>query len=272
MVGLVRDGFVQAVLRCRQCLARALRPWCCGERSPGRRRTQPLAWTGCAAGGVLQVGGSIPPRCQHEGFAALAVAYERCSGLAAPTVPATTTRWAAMTVAGVARPLTTYVVFRSAGATCRCEAHRADDDRVHGAQCRGGLGCESPRHMTTSCEDRHLDLRPVRVLLEVVTELAGQRVATGMAARSWSSCWRMRSRTGAGNCCRPVWSRCARSVPTLAAALAAHAPTWTWQLPPGGLSLGGPGWARRLRGRGAGVGLGSAGGGRRLFRRRPRPL
>lgn len=72
----------------------------------------------------------------------------------------------------------------------------------------------------------------------LVTELAGQRVATDMGGSVLDQLLALTLLTQAADLLPPRLEQLRRRRTALAAALTEHLPQWTWQLPPGGLSSG----------------------------------
>ncbi|MFF9784629.1 MocR-like transcription factor YczR [Streptomyces nigrescens] len=77
----------------------------------------------------------------------------------------------------------------------------------------------------------------LRAPARLVTELAGQRVATDMGGSVLDQLLALALLARAGDLLPPRLEQMRRQRTALAAALTEHAPQWTWQLPPGGLSL-----------------------------------
>ncbi|MEU9012692.1 PLP-dependent aminotransferase family protein [Streptomyces sp. NPDC048479] len=77
----------------------------------------------------------------------------------------------------------------------------------------------------------------LRAPARLVTELAGQRVATDMGGSVLDQLLALALLARAGELMPPRLEQMRRQRAALAAALAEHIPQWTWQLPPGGLSL-----------------------------------
>ncbi|PBC86957.1 MULTISPECIES: PLP-dependent aminotransferase family protein [unclassified Streptomyces] len=77
----------------------------------------------------------------------------------------------------------------------------------------------------------------VRAPARLVTELAGQRVATDMGGSVLDQLLAVPLLARAGELLPARLEQLRRQRAALAAALAEHLPQWTWQLPPGGLSL-----------------------------------
>ncbi|MFF8785111.1 PLP-dependent aminotransferase family protein [Streptomyces sp. NPDC015125] len=77
----------------------------------------------------------------------------------------------------------------------------------------------------------------VRAPARLVTELAGQRVATDMGGSVLDQLLALPLLARAGELLPPRLEQLRRQRAALAAALAEYLPQWTWQLPPGGLSL-----------------------------------
>ncbi|MFE1171355.1 PLP-dependent aminotransferase family protein [Streptomyces sp. NPDC058773] len=77
----------------------------------------------------------------------------------------------------------------------------------------------------------------LRAPARLVTELAGQRVATDMGGSVLDQLLALALLTRAGDLLPPRLEQLRRQRTALAEALAEHVPQWTWQLPPGGLSL-----------------------------------
>lgn len=77
----------------------------------------------------------------------------------------------------------------------------------------------------------------LRAPSQLVTELAGQRVATDMGGSVLDQLLALALLDRAGELLPPRLEQMREQRAALAAALSEHAPTWTWQLPAGGLSL-----------------------------------
>lgn len=77
----------------------------------------------------------------------------------------------------------------------------------------------------------------LRAPARLVTELAGQRVATDMGGPVLDQLLALALLPRAEELLPPRLEQTRRQRAALAAALAEHVPQWTWQLPPGGLSL-----------------------------------
>ncbi|MGW2559395.1 MocR-like transcription factor YczR [Streptomyces sp. NPDC001514] len=77
----------------------------------------------------------------------------------------------------------------------------------------------------------------LRAPARLVTELAGQRVATDMGGSVLDQLLALALLGRAGELLPARLEQMRRQRAALAAALAEHIPQWTWQLPPGGLSL-----------------------------------
>ncbi|MFF3456852.1 PLP-dependent aminotransferase family protein [Streptomyces sp. NPDC002730] len=77
----------------------------------------------------------------------------------------------------------------------------------------------------------------LRAPARLVTELAGQRVATDMGGSVLDQLLALALLARAGELMPPRLEQMRQQRAALAAALAEHIPRWTWQLPPGGLSL-----------------------------------
>jgi DNA-binding transcriptional MocR family regulator len=77
----------------------------------------------------------------------------------------------------------------------------------------------------------------LRAPARLVTELAGQRVATDMGGSVLDQLLALALLARAEEVFPPRLEQMRRQRAALAAALAEHIPQWTWQLPPGGLSL-----------------------------------
>ncbi|MFI8943526.1 PLP-dependent aminotransferase family protein [Streptomyces syringium] len=77
----------------------------------------------------------------------------------------------------------------------------------------------------------------LRAPARLVTELAGQRVATDMGGSVLDQLLALALLPRGGELLPTRLEQLRRQRAALAAALAAHIPQWTWQLPPGGLSL-----------------------------------
>jgi DNA-binding transcriptional MocR family regulator len=77
----------------------------------------------------------------------------------------------------------------------------------------------------------------LRAPARLVTELAGQRVATDMGGSVLDQLLALALLARAGELLPPRLEQMREQRAALAAALAEHIPQWTWQLPPGGLSL-----------------------------------
>ncbi|MFI1258247.1 PLP-dependent aminotransferase family protein [Streptomyces netropsis] len=77
----------------------------------------------------------------------------------------------------------------------------------------------------------------LRAPARLVTELAGQRVATDMGGSVLDQLLALTLLDRGGELLPSRLEQLRRQRSALAAALAAHIPQWTWQLPPGGLSL-----------------------------------
>ncbi|MGY5136892.1 MocR-like transcription factor YczR [Streptomyces nigrescens] len=77
----------------------------------------------------------------------------------------------------------------------------------------------------------------LRAPARLVTELAGQRVATDMGGSVLDQLLALALLARAGDLLPPRLEQMRRQRTALATALTEHAPQWTWQLPPGGLSL-----------------------------------
>ncbi|MFD9220065.1 PLP-dependent aminotransferase family protein [Streptomyces sp. NPDC060064] len=77
----------------------------------------------------------------------------------------------------------------------------------------------------------------LRAPARLVTELAGQRVATDMGGSVLDQLLALALLARAGELMPPRLEQMRQQRAALAAALAEHIPQWTWQLPPGGLSL-----------------------------------
>ncbi|MGW0555952.1 MocR-like transcription factor YczR [Streptomyces sp. NPDC002926] len=77
----------------------------------------------------------------------------------------------------------------------------------------------------------------LRAPARLVTELAGQRVATDMGGSVLDQLLARALLARAGELLPPRLEQLRDQRAALAAALAEHIPQWTWQLPPGGLSL-----------------------------------
>ncbi|WP_328730807.1 PLP-dependent aminotransferase family protein [Streptomyces caniferus] len=77
----------------------------------------------------------------------------------------------------------------------------------------------------------------LRAPARLVTELAGQRVATDMGGSVLDQLLALFLLARAGELLPTRLEHLRRQREALAAALAEHLPQWTWQLPPGGLSL-----------------------------------
>ncbi|MFF4281514.1 PLP-dependent aminotransferase family protein [Streptomyces kronopolitis] len=77
----------------------------------------------------------------------------------------------------------------------------------------------------------------LRAPSQLVTELAGQRVATDMGGSVLDQLLALALLDRAGELLPPRLEQLREQRAVLAAALAEHAPAWTWKLPPGGLSL-----------------------------------
>ncbi|WP_406432621.1 PLP-dependent aminotransferase family protein [Streptomyces sp. NBC_01589] len=77
----------------------------------------------------------------------------------------------------------------------------------------------------------------LRAPSQLVTELAGQRIATDMGGSVLDQLLALALLARAGELLPPRLEQMREQRAALAAALAEHIPQWTWQLPPGGLSL-----------------------------------
>ncbi|MEU7892319.1 PLP-dependent aminotransferase family protein [Nonomuraea sp. NPDC049152] len=77
----------------------------------------------------------------------------------------------------------------------------------------------------------------LRAPARLVTELAGQRVATDMGGSVLDQLLALDLLTRAGDLLPARLEQLRERRTALAAALAEHVPQWTWRLPPGGLSL-----------------------------------
>ncbi|MET8534352.1 PLP-dependent aminotransferase family protein [Streptomyces sp. NPDC005065] len=77
----------------------------------------------------------------------------------------------------------------------------------------------------------------LRASSRLVTELAGQRIATDMGGSVLDQLLALALLARAGELLTPRLEHLRVQRAALAAALAQHIPQWTWQLPPGGLSL-----------------------------------
>ncbi|WP_148589745.1 PLP-dependent aminotransferase family protein [Streptomyces sp. WAC01526] len=77
----------------------------------------------------------------------------------------------------------------------------------------------------------------LRAPARLVTELAGQRVATDMGGSVLDQLLALALLARAGDLLPPRLEQMRRQRTALTTALTEHAPQWTWQLPPGGLSL-----------------------------------
>ncbi|MET7522502.1 PLP-dependent aminotransferase family protein [Streptomyces sp. NPDC005248] len=77
----------------------------------------------------------------------------------------------------------------------------------------------------------------LRAPSRLVTELAGQRIATDMGGSVLDQLLALALLARAGELLPPRLEHLREQRTALAAALAEHIPQWTWQLPPGGLSL-----------------------------------
>jgi DNA-binding transcriptional MocR family regulator len=77
----------------------------------------------------------------------------------------------------------------------------------------------------------------LRAPSRLVTELAGQRIATDMGGSVLDQLLALDLLARARELLPPRLEQLRRQRAALAAALAEHIPQWTWQLPPGGLSL-----------------------------------
>ncbi|BDM70372.1 GntR family transcriptional regulator [Streptomyces nigrescens] len=77
----------------------------------------------------------------------------------------------------------------------------------------------------------------LRAPARLVTELAGQRVATDMGGSVVDQLLALTLLTQAGDLLPARLEQLRRQRAALAEALAEHTPQWTWRLPPGGLSL-----------------------------------
>ncbi|HEY9473000.1 MAG TPA: PLP-dependent aminotransferase family protein [Mycobacteriales bacterium] len=77
----------------------------------------------------------------------------------------------------------------------------------------------------------------LRAPVRLVTELAGQRVATDMGGSVLDQLLALALLARAGELVPSRLDQLREQRAALAAALAEHIPQWTWQLPPGGLSL-----------------------------------
>ncbi|WP_442819497.1 MocR-like transcription factor YczR [Streptomyces sp. NBC_01230] len=77
----------------------------------------------------------------------------------------------------------------------------------------------------------------LRAPSRLVTELAGQRIATDMGGSVLDQLLALALLARAGELLPPRLEHLREQRAALAAALAEHIPQWTWQLPPGGLSL-----------------------------------
>ncbi|MGW7486205.1 MocR-like transcription factor YczR [Streptomyces sp. NPDC054786] len=77
----------------------------------------------------------------------------------------------------------------------------------------------------------------LRAPARLATELAGQRVATDMGGSVLDQLLALSLLARAGELLPPRLEQLRRQRAALAAALTEHMPQWTWQLPPGGLSL-----------------------------------
>ncbi|MFE4955598.1 PLP-dependent aminotransferase family protein [Streptomyces sp. NPDC056653] len=77
----------------------------------------------------------------------------------------------------------------------------------------------------------------LRASSRLVTELAGQRIATDMGGSVLDQLLALALLARAGELLTPRLEHLREQRAALAAALAQHIPQWTWQLPPGGLSL-----------------------------------
>ncbi len=77
----------------------------------------------------------------------------------------------------------------------------------------------------------------LRAPARLVTELAGQRVATDMGGSVLDQLLALTLLARADDLLPPRLEEMRRRRTALAAALTAHVPQWTWHLPPGGLSL-----------------------------------
>ncbi|WP_411088187.1 aminotransferase class I/II-fold pyridoxal phosphate-dependent enzyme [Streptomyces sp. 061-3] len=77
----------------------------------------------------------------------------------------------------------------------------------------------------------------LRAPSRLVTELAGQRIATDMGGSVLDQLLALALLARAGELLPPRLQQMREQRAALAAALAEHIPQWTWQLPPGGLSL-----------------------------------
>ncbi|MFC6061108.1 PLP-dependent aminotransferase family protein [Streptomyces ochraceiscleroticus] len=77
----------------------------------------------------------------------------------------------------------------------------------------------------------------LRAPARLVTELAGQRVATDMGGSVLDQLLALALLEGAGELLPARLDRLREQRAALAAALAEHLPRWTWRQPPGGLSL-----------------------------------
>ncbi|MEW1748906.1 PLP-dependent aminotransferase family protein [Streptomyces angustmyceticus] len=77
----------------------------------------------------------------------------------------------------------------------------------------------------------------LRAPARLVTELAGQRVATDMGGSVLDQLLALSLLDRAGELLPPRLEQLRRQREALGAALAEHVPQWTWHLPPGGLSL-----------------------------------
>ncbi|MGY4988565.1 MocR-like transcription factor YczR [Streptomyces nigrescens] len=77
----------------------------------------------------------------------------------------------------------------------------------------------------------------LRAPARLVTELAGQRVATDMGGSVLDQLLALALLARAGDLLPPRLEQMRRQRAALTTALTEHAPQWTWQLPPGGLSL-----------------------------------
>ncbi|MGW8396581.1 aminotransferase class I/II-fold pyridoxal phosphate-dependent enzyme [Streptomyces lydicus] len=77
----------------------------------------------------------------------------------------------------------------------------------------------------------------LRAPARLVTELAGQRVATDMGGSVLDQLLALHLLARAGEILPPRLEQLRGQRAALAAALTDHFPQWTWRLPPGGLSL-----------------------------------
>ncbi|MFF3057162.1 PLP-dependent aminotransferase family protein [Streptomyces sp. NPDC057909] len=77
----------------------------------------------------------------------------------------------------------------------------------------------------------------LRAPSQLVTELAGQRIATDMGGSVLDQLLALALLARAGELLPPRLAQMREQRAALTAALAEHIPQWTWQLPPGGLSL-----------------------------------